>query len=90
MQQRRPPNTGQRVRRDVHEPQFLQAPGLEDFTDAQLIQLQKKFRCKRDLYIYLDHRSKCAVSLSLPAPSLQPGSAPTLRLFLCPHVAVRL
>ena len=35
------------------------AAALADLPESQLLALQKKFRCKRDLYTYLDSRRKC-------------------------------
>ena len=47
-----------RPRLTVPGQQFMRCAGTEDLDDMQLISLQKKFRCKRDLYAYLDQRGK--------------------------------
>ena len=38
---------------------FVQGDGLDDLNDSELHMLGRKFRCKRDLYVYLDQRGKC-------------------------------
>ena len=52
------PTTARAEHRMVEE-EFIVGEGLDDLDDAELFALQKKFRCKRDLYSYLAARSKC-------------------------------
>ena len=52
------PLARQRLPRGPAE-EFIQAPGRDELTEAQLMALHKKFRCKRDLYTYMDMHRKC-------------------------------
>ncbi len=50
---------------------FVQGEGLEDLSEVELMSLQRKFRCKRDIYSYLDQRGKCSFALDMrPSPSV--------------------
>ena len=48
---------------------YIQAEdeGLAGFTETELAGLSKKFRCKRDLYSYLDQKGKCPRGLDPPS-----------------------
>jgi len=45
-------------RLDEPDEYYFSADGLEDFTEEQINLLRSKFRCKRDLYAYLETRGK--------------------------------